>query len=232
MKFPAPIQKGVLVDRYKRFLADIDLNGQTITAHCANPGSMMGLKVSGATVWVTPALNKTRKLKWDWQVIDVDGARVVINTNLANTIVEEAINAGQIPELKGYSTLSREVKYGGNCRIDILLESADRRSCYVEIKSVTLSRQSGLAEFPDSVTARGKKHLQELASMAANGHRAVMFYVINRTDCDHFDLARDIDPVYGQSFDAARKAGLEIICYACNITEDGLTLGLPVKCVA
>ena len=224
MKFPAPVQKGTLVLRYKRFLADIDLGGQRITAHCANPGSMMGVKDEGASVWVTKASNPKRKLSYDWQVIEVGSARVCINTALANTIVTQAIEAGGIPELSGYETLRREVKYGENSRIDILLESADKPLCYVEVKNVTLSRNPPLAEFPDSPTARGTKHLRELADMAKAGHRAVMLYCVNRTDCDSFALAADIDANYAREFETARAAGMEAFAYACDIQESGITL--------
>lgn len=232
MKFPAPIQKGTLVKRYKRFLADIDLGGDIITAHCANTGSMMGVKDEGSIVWVTKAQNKNRKLKYDWQVIEVGGANVCINTATANTIVAEAIAAGRVPELSGYETLKREVKYGKNSRIDILLENPARRVCYVEIKNVTLSRNPPHAEFPDSPTARGTKHLQELAQMTQDGHRAVMFYCVNRTDCDSFSLARDIDPHYHDTFITARASGLEFLAYGCNISETGISLGHPLKVVA
>lgn len=184
----------------------------------------MGVKDEGATVWVSKALNPNRKLKYDWQVIELNKARVCINTATANNLVEEAIEDGCIPELSGYETLRREVKYGENSRIDILLESPDKPLCYVEVKNVTLARTPPLAEFPDSPTARGTKHLRELASMARDGHRAVMLYCVNRTDCESFTLARDIDPDYGQTFDAAIKDGLEVLAYACDISEDGIKM--------
>lgn len=232
MKFPAPIQKGRLVKRYKRFLADIELGDQLITAHCANPGSMAGVKDEGAIVWVSAASNPKRKLKYDWQVIEVGTAKVCINTASANKIVEAAIHSGIVTELQGYAALRREVKYGVNSRIDILLEDLSKPLCYVEVKNVTLSRNPPLAEFPDSPTARGTKHLRELTAMAEEGHRAVMLYCVNRTDCDSFDLARDIDPEYGREFDVARKAGVEVLAYGCDITEDGITLAAPLKVVA
>jgi len=232
MKFPAPIQKGILMKRYKRFLADIDLEGEIITAHCANTGSMMGVKDEGSTVWVSAAQNKNRKLKYDWQVIEVNDANVCINTATANTIVTEGITAGTVPELAGYESLRREVKYGENSRIDILLETPNRPLCYVEIKNVTLARNPPLAEFPDSPTARGTKHLTELAQMARDGHRAIMFYCVNRTDCETFSLARDVDPNYGETFDLARREGLEVLAYNCDITPDAITLSRPLKVVA
>ena len=229
MKFPAKIQKGILVKRYKRFLADIDLGGEIVTAHCANTGSMKGVKDEGSTVWVTAAQNPKRKLGWDWQIIEIDGARVCINTASANPIVEEAILVGKVPELSGYRTLRREVKYGQNSRIDILLEDENRPPCYVEIKNVTLSRENGLAEFPDSPTARGTKHLEELADMARHGNRAVMFYLVNRDDCEAFKLAQDIDPGYAAKFDLAAKAGVEKIIYRSVIDESGIRLDKSLK---
>ncbi|NNE58158.1 MAG: DNA/RNA nuclease SfsA [Hellea sp.] len=231
MIFPAPIQEGVLIQRYKRFLADIDLNGEMITAHCANPGSMMGVQDKGAAVWVSKAQNKSRKLKWDWQVIEVDGARVCINTATANPIVEEAILAGKIPELSGYESFRREVKYGQNSRIDFRLEDPARPLCYLEIKNVTLSRTPGLAEFPDSPTARGTKHLIELSDMVREGHRAVMLYLVNRTDCSSFKLAEDIDPNYAARYAKAIGIGVESLVFRTDIIEDGITLNsaLPTR---
>ena len=229
MKFPALIQKGVLIRRYKRFLADIDLDGRMITAHCANPGSMMGVKSEGSTVWVSAATNPKRKLKYDWQVIEVGSARVCINTATANRIVQEALDAKAVPELAAYDNIRAEVKYGQNSRIDFLLTKADLPDCYVEVKNVTLSRQAGLAEFPDSPTARGTKHLHELRDMVRQSHRAVMLYLINRTDCGAFDIARDIDPQYGAVFDDVRSAGVDVFAYSTEISEDGIVLGPAVK---
>jgi len=229
MKYPAPIQKGKLIKRYKRFLADIELDGEIITAHCANSGSMMGVKDEGAPVWVSAATNPNRKLKWDWQVIEIEDAKVCINTALPNKIIEEAILADQIPELSGYETLRREVKYGKNSRIDILLEDENRPPCYVEIKNVTLSRERGLAEFPDSRTERGTKHLRELADMARAGHRAVMFYLVNRDDCEAFKLADDIDPDYAAEFIKAAEAEVEKIVYRSAIDVNGIMLDKSLK---
>lgn len=232
MKFPAPVQKGILLKRYKRFLADIELDGEMITAHCANPGSMMGVKDPGSTVWVSAAQKPKRKLKYDWQVIEIGEANACINTNIANAIVEEGILNGLVPELSGYESLRREVKYGQNSRIDMLLETPGKPLCYVEVKNVTLARNPPLAEFPDSPTARGTKHLRELADMAREGHRAVMLYCVNRTDCERFDLARDVDPEYAAEFAIAREVGLEILAYSCDITPDGISLARRLKVVA
>ena len=219
MKLPENLVTGRLIKRYKRFLADVELDGgETVTAHCANPGSMLGLAAPGSPVWLSKSDNPKRKLAYSWELIEADGTLVGINTSHPNALVREAIEAGAVPELTGYDSLRREVKYGQNSRIDILLEGGGKPTCYVEVKNVHLLRQPGLAEFPDSVTARGAKHLRELADMVAEGHRAVMFYLIQRGDCDRFAFARDIDPNYGAAFDAAIAAGVEAIAYRCTIS--------------
>ncbi len=233
MKFPTPLLTGTLIKRYKRFLADIRLdNGKIVTAHCANPGSMMGLKEAGARVWLSMSDNPKRKLKYSWELLEVDlgcGPHLVgINTNHPNRIVAEAIADGRIPELAGYSSLRREVKYGENSRIDILLQDEDRPDCYVEIKNVHLMRNAGLAEFPDSVTGRGRKHLDELCAYVQQGHRCVMFYLIQRTDAATFSLARDIDKEYAHTFDTAKKSGVEAYAYSCTISSEGIDIDAPV----
>ena len=164
MRFPDPLIRGRLLRRYKRFLSDIELDsGEVVVAHCANPGAMLGLKDPGAPVWLSPSRNPKRKLKYSWELIRVDGHLVGINTALPNRIVEEAVAAQAVPELAGYPRLRREVPYGRNSRIDLLLESEDRPSCYLEVKTVHLKRRAGLAEFPDSCTKRGAKHLAQLS---------------------------------------------------------------------
>lgn len=228
MQFPFPLIKGRLIRRYKRFLCDIELaTGETVTAHVANPGSMLGLKDPGMTVWLSPANNPKRKLQYSWELVDVCGDLVGINTALPNAIVTEAIETGKIPELDGYDNLRREVKYGANSRIDILLGEDGRPDCYVEVKNVTLKRGGTLAEFPDSVTLRGTKHLEELANMVRGGHRAVMFFLIQRGDCDSFSVAADIDPAYADAFRTAIDAEVEILCYDCHITTSEINIGMP-----
>lgn len=232
MKFASPLLRGKLVERYKRFLADIILDdGTKITAHCANPGSMLGLKEPGSTVWVSKASNEKRKLKYDFQIIEADKTLVAINTNNPNKLVEEAILDGTIKELSGYSKLTREVKYGVNSRIDILLQDEAKPDCYVEVKNVHLSRTKGLMEFPDSVTTRGAKHLKELGNMVADGHRAVMVYLIQREDGETFTLAQDIDPAYTEAFREATSKGVEAIAYECHISLDeiSVTKSLPIR---
>jgi len=236
MRFPAPLIPATLVKRYKRFLADVVLpSGETVTVHCANPGSMIGLNVPGARVWLSRSANPKRKLAHSWELIEVDlgtGAELVgVNTSLPNALAAEAIAAGAIAELAGYAAARREVKYGKNSRVDFLLEAPARPPCYVEIKNVHLMRQAGLAEFPDAVTKRGAKHLGELADMVAAGHRAVMLFLIQIGSARRFKLARDFDPGYGRAFDAARTAGVETVAYRCGITPDGIRVAEPVAIV-
>ena len=230
MRFPDPLIRGRLIKRYKRFLSDHELDGgEIVVAHCANPGSMLGLNEPGAEVWLSPSRNPARKLKYSWELLRVAGSLVGINTAVPNGIVAEAIEAGRIPELAGYDSLRREVKYGRNSRIDILLDEADRSPCYVEVKNVHLKR-GAFAEFPDSVTARGAKHLAEMSDMAAAGCRAVMVYLVQREDCNGFAIAGDIDPAYAHALGAARAVGVEAICYSCTLTTEAIDLdrALPI----
>jgi sugar fermentation stimulation protein A len=234
MRFSSSLVEGRLVRRYKRFLADVELaSGDIVTAHCANPGSMLGLNAPGARVWLSRSANPKRKLAYSWELIEVDLGRgpalVGINTGSPNGAVAAAIEARLIPALTGYAKMRREVRYGENSRIDILLEDQVRPPCYVEIKNVHLMRQAGLAEFPDSVTARGAKHLKELAAMAALGARAVMVYFVQRGDAEAFALARDIDPGYAVAFQDARAAGVEAIAIASEVTLEGLKLPLAIR---
>ena len=226
MKFSTPLLRGVLVKRYKRFLADIVLDdGREITAHCANPGSMMGVAPAGAPVWVSEHHGKGRKLPYSWELVEIDGTLVAINTSNPNKIAFEALERGAIPELSGYKTLRREVKYGKSSRIDLLLEGGRRRKpCYVEVKNVHLLREPGLAEFPDSVTARGAKHLAELADMVNEGARAVMLYIVQRGDCRRFAPAADLDPTYAEALKSAVAQGVETLCYDCDITTSEVAL--------
>ncbi len=230
MQFPDPLIRGRLVRRYKRFLSDIELeDGTVVTAHCANPGSMLGLHEPDSEVWLSPSRNPDRKLKFSWELIRVGDGLVGINTAYPNRLVEEAVAAGRIAELADYESFRREVKYGKNSRIDLLLEDPAKPPCYVEVKNVHLMREDGLAEFPDSVTKRGAKHLVELGDMVEEGHRAVMFYLVQREDCDRFSIAGDIDPDYKAELERARGRGVEAICYACRLTTEGIEVAEPVR---
>lgn len=228
MKFETPLIKGTLVKRYKRFMADVELeDGSIVVAHCANSGSMLSVNEPGADVWISPASNPDRKLKFTWELIKIGDAMVGINTNHPNKLVAEAIEDGTIKELSGYASLRREVKYGKNSRIDILLEDDKKPSCYVEVKNVTMRRDLSTgapADFPDSVTSRGKKHLEELSDMVADGYRAVMMYLVQRDDADCFTIAEDIDPEYAEALKKARKAGVEVLCYDCAVTPKSVNV--------
>jgi sugar fermentation stimulation protein A len=233
MRFPAPLIPATLVCRYKRFLADVRLaSGELVTAHCANPGSMIGLDVPGAPVWLSVSANPKRKLSHSWELIEVDlggGSELVgINTGHPNALAAEAIGAGAIPELTGYASVRREVKYGKASRVDFLLEHPQRPPCYLEIKNVHLMRRPGLAEFPDAVTKRGAKHLGELSDMVALGARAVMLFLVQIGSAQRFTLARDIDPAYAAAFAAARAAGVEALARRCRLTRDGIEVSEAV----
>lgn len=233
MKFPTPLVRGRLAKRYKRFLADVLLDsGEAVTATCPNTGSMIGLTAPGSVVWLSESDSPTRKYRHTWEMVEADlgaGPELVgINTNHPNRIVSQAIAEGELPELAGYGVLRREVKYGLASRIDILLEDPAKGLAYIEIKNVHLSRTRGLAEFPDSVTERGTKHLGELAAMVAAGHRGVMLYLIQRADAGSFTLAGDIDPVYCEAFRRARDAGVEMLAYACRLSPEGITIARAV----
>jgi len=225
MKFSPPLTRATLLKRYKRFLADVRFDdGSKTTAHCANPGSMKGMAEPGSTVWLSKSDNPKRKLAWSWELVDVGSSIVGVNTNRPNALVASAIEADDIPELAGYTSLRREVKYGQNSRIDILLETSDLPPAYVEIKSVTLSRTPGLAEFPDAKTVRGAKHMAELAEIAKAGNRAVVFFLVQRSDCLKMSPATDIDPNYAKNLRDAVNAGVEVLCYSCKITPNGIEI--------
>ncbi|MEX6633865.1 DNA/RNA nuclease SfsA [Hyphococcus lacteus] len=226
MRLPSPLLPGRLEKRYKRFLADIKLDdGREITAHCANPGSMLAVAIEGARVWVHEHGNPKRKLAFSWELIELGNTLVPINTTNPNKIGFEAVSAGIIPELTGYGDIRREVKYGTGSRIDLLLEGGRRgQPCYVEIKNVHLSRQSGLAEFPDSVTARGAKHLTELIKITETGARAVMLFIVQRGDCYRFSPAADLDPTYAAALKAASNQRVELLCYDCEVTHSEVVL--------
>ena len=229
MRWPTPLLPGRLVRRYKRFLADVVLDGAgEVTVHCPNPGRMLGLDAPGARVWLSRARNPARALPLTLELVEADGTLVGINTSRPNRLAEEAITGGRIPALAGYASLRREVRYGRNCRVDLLLEGPGLPPCYVEVKNVHLRREEGLAEFPDCVTARGARHLVELAEMVAAGNRAVMLYVVQRADCRRFSLAADLDPAYARAFAAAREQGVEALCWACDVSTGGIELAYPL----
>jgi sugar fermentation stimulation protein A len=234
MRFPTPLLPARLIRRYKRFLADVVLEtgpdaGQQVVAHCPNPGAMLGLATPGTRIWLERNEDPKKKLRYGWRLVDhCDGHFTGIDTALPNRMLRAALEARAIPALAAYGTVLPEQAYGTSSRVDFLLREPGLPDAYVEVKSVTLSRQEGLAEFPDSVTARGAKHLGELADMARQGHRAVLFYLVQRSDCTRFDLARDIDPAYAAAASAAHAAGVEVVCQACRLDPDGIGLSHPL----
>ncbi|AXT35157.1 DNA/RNA nuclease SfsA [Phaeobacter sp. LSS9] len=226
MRFQTPLLPAMLIRRYKRFLADCQLpDGREVTAHCANPGSMLGLAEPGSPIWLEPNDDPKKKLKYGWRLVEVAGGALVgVDTSVPNRALKSALEAGEIPALAQYATVRAEVKYAEKSRIDFLLSQPGLPDCYVEVKSVTLSRRPGLAEFPDSVTARGAKHLGNLADMCRAGHRAVLLYLVQREDCDRFEIARDIDPTYAAAWDAAAAAGVERLVIGTRISPQGVEI--------
>lgn len=231
MKLPDLVE-GRLLRRYKRFLADIELaTGEVVTAHTANPGRMIGLTEPGSTVYLTFHDDPKRKLKYSWRLIEVTGALVGVDPNLANGLVREAIEAGRIAELTGYPELRAEVRYGQRrSRVDFLLEAPDRPPCYVEVKNVTL-HEAGGGLFPDAVTARGLKHLHELEDVVREGGRAVMLFVVQRPEPAYVAPADAIDPAYGEGFRHALANGVEALAYRAEVTRSAITIvePLPVR---
>lgn len=221
MRLPQPMARGRLALRYKRFFADVLLDGGgALTAHCPNPGAMLGLNTPGLPVWLSRSDNERRKLAWTLELVEADGALVGVNTMNPNRLVAEALAEDGIHELMGYAVHRPEVKFGAASRVDFLLTGPGRPDCYVEVKNVHLRRTGSLAEFPDCVAARSAKHLRELAAMVAEGHRAVQLFVIQRTDCDRFAACADLDPAYAAGLAAAAKAGVEVLCYGCDISPE------------
>lgn len=239
MKFDGKLQSGRLIKRYKRFLADIEVGNEMtpheITIHCPNTGAMTGCNEPGSRVWFSTSDNAKRKYPNTWELLEtLEGDWACINTGLANKLVEESIIENRIEELKGYDALSKEVRYGEEkSRIDLLLSAhrTDPRSCYIEVKSVTLLADDCIGMFPDAVSARGQKHLRELMAMVEAGHRAVLFFCVNHTGIERVRPADHIDPEYGRLLREASERGVEILAYKAEIsnTEIKLVQSLPVE---
>ena len=236
MHFENKLISGVLVKRYKRFLADVRLSsGEQVTIHCPNTGSMRNCQNPGSTIWFTASMNKNRKYPHTWQLIEVDnGVLVGVNTGLANRLALESIQNKTIEKFRGYSTSRTEVPYGReNSRIDILLESAGLRDCFIEVKNVSLGTSTGEGFFPDSVTTRGQKHLKELMSVKESGARAVLFFCVQHSKVESVAPAHDIDPVYAELLIEAVKCGVEVMAYRSEVDLVSSTIWLdkelPVK---
>jgi sugar fermentation stimulation protein A len=231
MQFLDPLVEGTILKRYKRFLADVELpNGEIITAHTANTGSMKTCWEPGWKVLMSFHDNPKRKLKYSLEMIHNSSTWIGINTSLPNKMAVEAIENGTIKELQGYTKIKPEAKIG-NSRIDILLTKENNKQCYVEVKNVTLLGDQKKALFPDAVSERGQKHLKELTGLVKDGIRSAMLYIVQREDVTSFSPADDIDPEYGRLLREAKKAGVEILCYQCKLTPKGIevTKPLPVE---
>lgn len=230
MRFETPLVAGVLLRRYQRFLADVQLDdGRLLTAHTPNTGSMQGCCRPGSRVWLRDSGSSTRKYPYTWELVEAEpDVWVGINTGLANALVREAIENGTVAALQGYSQIRQEVRYGEeNSRIDLLLERADGGRCYVEVKNATLV-ENGTALFPDAVSSRGAKHLRELAAMVRQGHRAVIFFCVQRCDARRVAPADAIDPVYGRTLREVLAQGVEALAYRAQVVPAGIALAAPL----
>lgn len=235
MEFPSPLVRGRLIQRYKRFLADVELeDGAVVAAHVANPGAMLGLTDPGLSVWLSRSANPARKLAWTWELVEVPHhsgtgfATAGLNTLHPNRLVAEALREGTIGELSGYDAVRPEVRYGEASRVDFLLTGAGRPACWLEVKNCHYSRVAGLAEFPDCVAARSAKHLRELEAMVAAGDRAVVLFVVQREDCEAFAACRDLDPVFAAALERVSEAGVEVLAYACDMSPNAIRLSRPI----
>ena len=229
MDFENELIPGVLIKRYKRFFVDIKLRNKIITAHCPNPGSMIKLLNKGNPVWITKSKNEHRKLKYTLQIIQVDKIKICINTHVTNKIVQEAINKGFIQELKNFNIIRPEKKFGENTRFDFfLLNKVTNKKAFLEVKSVSLQRKNHHAEFPDSVTSRGKKHLENLVIANKQGYESYLFFLIQIEKCKSFAIASDIDPEYYKVFNNALKKNVNVICYDCKFTNKGIEINKKI----
>ncbi|MHB9027580.1 MAG: DNA/RNA nuclease SfsA [Candidatus Latescibacterota bacterium] len=227
MRFPFPLTPGVLIRRYQRFLADVRLdNGDIVTAHCSNTGTMLQVSEPGSRVLLSPARNPLRRTRWDWQLVQVNGLWAGINTAVPNILLREGFVTGAIPEFREYDSIRMEVPYGNMSRVDALL-SGPRGLFYVEAKNVTLVEQD-CALFPDAVTARGTKHLDELSTMVRAGHRAAVFFLVQRREAECAGTAAQIDPVYAARLEQVRGEGVDVMVWRADITPEGITLDCPL----
>ena len=228
MKFKEKLLQGTLIKRYKRFFVDINYNNKVITGHCPNTGSMMGLLNEGSKVWFSKSDDPNRKLKYTLQIIEINKKKVGINTLLTNKIVHEALNQKKIKKLNKFNNIKSEVKFNDGTRFDFLLTN-EKEKCFLEVKNVTLVRNKNIAEFPDSITSRGAKHLNELIKAKKKGYETYMLYLIQIEGCDSFKIANDIDKEYKIMFDKALKNGVKILCYDCKLNNEEIKLNKQIK---
>ena len=228
MNFENKLISGLFKKRYKRFFVDVKINNQTITAHCPNTGSMYGLLKEGNRVWVSKSNNPKRKLKYTLEVIEDNKSKVGINTHFANKIVLHGLQNNLFKEFKGISDITPETKFGNNTRFDFLISNKKNKT-FIEVKNVTLSRKKGLAEFPDAVTTRGLKHINELVNAGKKNYKIFILYLIQRNDCETFTIAKDIDPNYALALSKAVKNNLNILCYDCKFSLKGIKVNRQIK---
>ena len=228
MNFENKLISGLFIKRYKRFFVDIKLGNKIVTAHCPNTGSMFGLLQKYNKVWLTKSDNPKRKLKYTLQIIEDQSSKVGINTHITNKIALEALDNSIIKNFKNLETIKTEVNFGSNTRFDFLIIEGKKKS-FIEVKNVTLSRKKGVAEFPDSVTSRGFKHIEELLKASQKGYEIYLLYVIQRDDCNKFELAKDIDPKYCELLIKAVKKNLNILCYDCKFSTKGIKLNRKIS---
>jgi len=227
MKFKETLLQGTLIKRYKRFFVDIKYKGKVVVAHCPNTGSMLGLLEKGYKVWFSKSNNPKRKLKYTLEIIEVNNKKIGINTLLSNKIVLEAIQNKKINQFLKYNTIKAEAKFSDNTRFDFLLNNSMEK-CFVEVKNVTLFREKKTAEFPDSITSRGKKHLLELINAKKKGYQTYIFFLIQKQGCDSFKIAKDIDKDYEIAFKKAKKNGIKILCYDCKVNNEEIILNKEI----
>ena len=229
MDFENKLIPGLLVKRYKRFFVDIKFKNKIITAHCPNPGSMFKLLKENNRVWFTESKNDKRKLKYTLQIIEVDDVKFCVNTHITNKIIQESLNNKLIDALKNYNFVRSEKKFGKNTRFDFLLrDTKSDRKAFLEVKSVSLSRRKGLAEFPDAVTDRGKKHLENLILANEQGYESYLIFLIQIEKCKTFSIASDIDPVYFKVFKDALKKNVNVLCYDCKFSNKGIEINKKI----
>ena len=228
MNFEDKLISGLLIERYKRFFVDIKVGNKIVTAHCPNTGSMQGLLDKNNKVWLTKTANPNRKLKYTLQIIENQSAKVGINTHITNKITLEALKSSIIEKFKNFETLKQEVNFGSNTRFDFLITEGKKKS-FIEVKNVTLSRKKGVAEFPDAVTSRGLKHIKELLKANQKGYEIYLLYIIQRDDCNKFELAKDIDPKYCELLVKAVKKNLNVLCYDCKFSSKGIKLNRKIN---
>lgn len=228
MKFKETLLQGTLVKRYKRFFTDIKYKNKIIVAHCPNTGSMLGLLKSGNKVWFSKSNNPERKLKYTLEIIEVDNKKIGINTLLTNKIVLDALYKKKIKPLANFTNIKAEVKFTDNTRFDFLLSNS-KKKCFLEVKNVTLFRNKNIAEFPDSVTSRGAKHLLELIKAKKKGYQSYILYLIQREKCDSFKIAEDIDEEYKVIFNKALKNGVKLLCYNCKLNDEEIILNNKIN---